>query len=943
MSIRVIVKYVPSGDTVVVRPKETLEKGKIPQERVLHMAGIQSPRLGSLAREDEPHAFSAREYLSNLVLGKEVAFTVTHTVQLASGPTREFVSLYIAPAAPGQPPQDVAALILAEGWAKLRDGFKEGDEAVRRLGAEEAKKREVFQTIETQAQAEGKGLWAEQPENQRIVAFQMPTDPQAFISEYRDKEIDAIVEQVRDGTQLRVRLLIDDHNHQYINLVLAGAKSPRASTVRDADASNAEPWGEEAKYFTEIRMLQRRIKVRLLSAPASLGASPLQTAQPAKGFSSGLPSSNGLPALVAGSNVIIGVAIHPKGNIAEFLLAAGLAKVVDWHAGLLAPYGGLDKYRTAEKVARDRRLGIWEHHQPQQAVISGVVSGPAFTTTTKGTDFDATVIRIWGSDQLSVVECDDASEKERRLQLSSVRGPRGVDAKQTYWANEAKEFLRKRLISKHVHVHIDYIKPKEGDFEERECVTLRYGSHNNNISEQLIEKGLATVLRHKRDDEDRSSEFDKLILAEQNAQSEERGLHSSKEVSMPRVVDASEKSSMASSYLPQWKRASKHNAIVEFVSSGSRFKLYMPKEHTKITFVLAGIRAPRTARNTNEKSEPFGQESLKFASRYLQRDVEIVFDSTDRSGGFIGTMYGTDGVNVAVALAREGLAFVHERSAEVLPFGKELVIAEEEAKKRKKNIWSQHTEDDPQVKAAGNESIALPTGYKDVYISAVKEDPFTFSVQILEDESVAALEKLMSDFALHHRQASAYTSPSIPKNGDLVSAKSVEDNRWYRARIKRASAIKKEAQVYLIDYGNEETLSFSRIRPLDEKFKNLPGQAKDARLSFVKLVPRSSEYGLEALRRFSDLTEGLKLIANIDQREGNLLHLRLIDPADPSIKNDPMSCLNAELVRDGLATIDKSCKYLKAYPQMLKKLEDSLQGAKADRLGIFEFGDVSED
>lgn len=37
----------------------------------------------------------------------------------------------------------------------------------------------------------------------------------------------------------------------------------------------------------------------------------------------------------------------------------------------------------------------------------------------------------------------------------------------------------------------------------------------SNVAEQLIEKGLATVLRHKRDDEDRSAELDKLIVAEQ--------------------------------------------------------------------------------------------------------------------------------------------------------------------------------------------------------------------------------------------------------------------------------------------------------------------------------------------------------------------------------------------------------------------------------------------
>jgi len=37
----------------------------------------------------------------------------------------------------------------------------------------------------------------------------------------------------------------------------------------------------------------------------------------------------------------------------------------------------------------------------------------------------------------------------------------------------------------------------------------------SNIAEQLIEKGLASVVRHKRDDEDRSPDYDKLMTAEQ--------------------------------------------------------------------------------------------------------------------------------------------------------------------------------------------------------------------------------------------------------------------------------------------------------------------------------------------------------------------------------------------------------------------------------------------
>jgi staphylococcal nuclease domain-containing protein 1 len=42
-----------------------------------------------------------------------------------------------------------------------------------------------------------------------------------------------------------------------------------------------------------------------------------------------------------------------------------------------------------------------------------------------------------------------------------------------------------------------------------------FDTARSNIAEQLIEKGLASVVRHKRDDEDRSPDYDKLMAAEQ--------------------------------------------------------------------------------------------------------------------------------------------------------------------------------------------------------------------------------------------------------------------------------------------------------------------------------------------------------------------------------------------------------------------------------------------
>jgi len=52
------------------------------------------------------------------------------------------------------------------------------------------------------------------------------------------------------------------------------------------------------------------------------------------------------------------------------------------------------------------------------------------------------------------------------------------EPKQSFYAHEAREFLRKKLIGKHVKVYIDFIRPRDGDFEERECATVRYGGQN---------------------------------------------------------------------------------------------------------------------------------------------------------------------------------------------------------------------------------------------------------------------------------------------------------------------------------------------------------------------------------------------------------------------------------------------------------------------------------
>ena len=52
----------------------------------------------------------------------------------------------------------------------------------------------------------------------------------------------ALVEAVKDGSTLRVRLLMPEGEHQFINLALAGVRAPRAAAKQ---GEQSEPFGEE--------------------------------------------------------------------------------------------------------------------------------------------------------------------------------------------------------------------------------------------------------------------------------------------------------------------------------------------------------------------------------------------------------------------------------------------------------------------------------------------------------------------------------------------------------------------------------------------------------------------------------------------------------------------------------------------------------------------------
>lgn len=824
-------------------------------------------------------------------MGKVVRFSTLYNIPTPS--PRDYGTVTL------QNGQQLLDLVVREGMVKLRDDAGKKEES-----AQGTELLERLQALEAHARADEKGLW--QTNIPRIDNAHEIADPRQFVEEHKGQPIDAVVERVLSGDRLICRLLLTPTSHVQTIVLVAGIRAPATKRINPSDSSEqpAEPHGAEAHQFVESRLLQRGVTVRIL------GVSP--------------------------NNLLVGEVRHPMGSIAEFLLKAGFARCTDHHSTWLGPEMG--KLRTAERYARDNKLGLFEGHVAQRQGTTG--------------EIEATVSRVFSADTLYL---RNKAGNEKRINLSSVRQPKPSDPKQAPFGAEAKEFLRKRLIGKHVKVTIDGKRAATEGYDEREMATVSF--NDRNIGLLLVENGYASVIRHRMDDTDRSAIYDELLAAEEQAQSQGKGMWNPKPPKKTEFVDYSATVDQAKRQLTLLSRQKKVPAVVDFVKSASRFSVLIQRENAKITFVLSGIRAPKSARGPTDKAEPFGQEAHEFANRRcLQRDVEIDVEDIDKVGGFIGTMY-INRENFAKQLVEEGLASVHAYSAEKSGNANELFAAETRAKEAKRGMWhewdpSQEVDETDGFVGAdsnGTNGDSTPAerrkDYRDVMITHV--DPETAKVKLQQiGTGTGALTELMASFRSFHISSAANQAlPQPPKAGDYVSAKFTEDDTWYRARVRRNDRENKTSEVVYVDYGNSEIIPWSRLRSLDQtKFgvQKLRPQAVDAVLSFLQF-PQSPEYLKEAVAMIQDVTFDRSLVANVDyvDPKDGTLYVTLFDPNQSDSLDQS---INTDIISEGLAMVPKKLKnWEKAADDIMSSLKARESEAKDERRGMWEYGDLTED
>lgn len=290
-------------------------------------------------------------------------------------------------------------------------------------------------------------------------------------------------------------------------------------------------------------------------------------------------------------------------------------------------------------------------------------------------------------------------------------------------------------------------------------------------------------------------------------------------------------------FFPFLQRAGLTKAVVEFVASGSRMRLYIPKETCLITFLLAGISCPRASRPAPGGSggmiqgEPYGNDALTFTKEaILQREVEIEVDSMDKGGNFIGWLHYDHQNNLSVALAEQGLSSVHV-TAEGTKFYSTLSVAEMTAKKKKINIWSNYDEEAESKKAEKIEEVNVErkVDWKSMMISVVTNEGHLYGQYCSDGPALIDLmNRLREEFIARPPVGGAYT----PKRGTMCAAKFV-DGCWYRAKVERVQG--NQVSILYIDYGNREVTSSSQLAVLPPEFTTLSPFAHELAIALVKL------------------------------------------------------------------------------------------------------------
>lgn len=934
------VKSVLSGDTVIIRSNPM---GCAPPERKLTLAYVVAPKLAERPKakeepgtKDEPYAWHARENLRQLVIGREVKFRVAYNT---GNGNHDFGQIFVNNI-------DVGQRLVSNGLLKVKESNKM--EPVHK----------ILKDLEADSIRAGKGMYSENKNTMRNITWFIN---EADLKSYVGREFDAVVEYVRDAGTVRVFFL---PSFVYATITFSGIKTP----TQNRDGTN-QLYYEEAKYFTEVRLLNRYVKVQI------------------QGVANG---------------VFLGTVIHPAGNISECLLKEGFAQIQEWSLSV-CPVNIQASYRAAENFSKSIKLRLFADYNPSndrasvKQTLTGrvieILNGESIMVklddgTTQRYHFSSLrqvkgdekfAKKFWDSQKALGQSNDQVAEKSAKKDDKAPEDDKNNKKKgknsdgqsinlkvfATPWLWEAREFLRLKLINKKVNILVDYVKPAEDNYPEKTHATV-LASAGGDVGEELIRKGLARVLYHRMDDDDRSSRYEALRSADEQAASAKIGVHGDlMKAPLHKVTDIST-AKLARSFLP----IIQHNkeripAIVEYVIHAAKIRLFLPNDNCFISLLIGGISCPRGG--NRDDGEPFAKESYELTKELtFQRDCDVLIDGLDKIGNYTGALWvgnkSTGYKNLALELVKTGYASVHA-SARFLPFKQDLYDAEKVCKDGKVNIWQNYVEevkvevtddDDDNETVAGNsvaKNAKAPTPKKLDHVKVCDVvTPGHLWVQNVEgqEKSLELLNKLSTVM-----DETPPSSAFKPTEKTVVACKFL-DGKWYRANVETIyeDTVPATADIFYIDYGNRESKDLSELYMLPAEFSldKLKPLAYQVYLAGIEIpedddwLEISTNYTIDlAIDKEFYLHTEMKVdvdVHNVDVTSGKRTttthkNKHFVTMTEIATQNDLASSILAE----GLATVSAFKREFSKLKPLLEKYEAIQSIALASRKNMWEYGD----
>lgn len=927
---RATVKSVLSGDTVVLLGRSTTPGGKLP-EVLFTFERVSAPRMASRANQniDDPGAFSSREWLRYLVVGKSVLFETRK--QGATAGDRVYGLLFMPLPSDPENPVNLAVESVRNGHATPKrfgspddDNEDKGDGDSDNDDASDEYDR-ALQSAYQEAKSNVAGVHSVSPTP--LVREVKSSGDDFETREFVDASqkfcsggmVKCVIEHIFDGSRYRM-LCTDDQLascgllHASFTLILAGIAAPRIGNPRLDPPTTSEPFAEAAKQFVEMRILQRELQISLHGTDKS-----------------------GVCA--------VGTVHHPKGNIGVELLKLGFGRVSDWSARMMNPLD-LPALRIAENSAKTTNKGVWESYAPPKLVGASEIIG--------------TVIEVLTGDTVSILPQGmpyDSESRLKKISLASVRSPRAGNANSgkpdDSYAYECKDRLRVLTVGKSVKVSVHYERqiPMGQTTENRQFGTISVGKRED-IALVLVQEGLAETQRH-RDDDEKSPKYDELCAAEGAAKLANKGLHSTNEYGRRGANDLTDPRK-AKAYAGSLMRAGTIRATVEYVFNGSRFKLLVPSENCHIVFALEDLRCPQPSPSasalmsrTVKAAEPYGDESKRHARMLvLQRGVEIMCKGVTAGGVITGKLFiGAGGQRREFGLEQVGAGFamVDQRKIDYGEASKLLIDAQSAAEKNRIGLWSLKKAE-PETKVGA--SKAKETEIK-VTISEIRSGRHFFFQQY-GSEAVKVINESMKLFS---EKNGLKAGPCDIRIGKVVAALFDDGSgkTWYRAKIIEKK-IRQQVTVLFIDYGNTSVVPIAtHLRPLDSALETvrIPPVAREAQLALIQVRPIDDEDGIDAAQKFSQVGFGKKLTARVHCALEGKHYVTLLDPDEES-----GTSINEELVASGLALSAKKDEFESMSAKMtdnssLVKLSENIATAqdiaRKNRIGMWRYGDIGEE